>query len=93
MSNYSILQINTLDGLSAAAGLLYLKLLDVYEAHKSKDNERRASEAARYDERCGSTIDYILQYGPFENMNPKLKTDLLEFFAQRWRYNFMDKPQ
>ena len=88
-SNYSPLQRNTLDGLSETAGVLYMRLLDAFEAHKAAANERRAFLAAcDYDERAGTTLDYILRYSPM-NVDDKTRSELSAFFATRWRNNFM----
>lgn len=94
MSNYSILQQNTLAGLSEMAGHLYLKLIDQFEGHKSPDNERRAFLAAcRFEEGCGETLDYTLRHAPLANMDDGTLSTLSAFFAERWRHNFMEHAQ
>lgn len=88
--NYSILQRNTLDGLSEAAGILYLKLCDTLQGHASLDQDRKAFMCAtRFDERCGTVLDHILRNGPIPKLTPKTKTELSKFFAERWCHNFM----
>ncbi|MES2783401.1 MAG: hypothetical protein V4657_11435 [Pseudomonadota bacterium] len=85
MSNHSTLERNTLDGFSEAAGILYLKLIDVYQGH-----ERKAFMAAcRFEERCAGVLDYILRNGPMA-LDAKTKAELSAFFSERWRHNFMD---
>lgn len=90
MSNYSVLQRNTLDGLSDMAGILYLKLCDAFEAHKGAANERKAFLAAcRFENGCAETLDHILtRYPGFAHI---ALADLRRFFAERWRHNFMPK--
>lgn len=90
MSNYSVLQQNTLAGLSDGAGKLYLDLCDRYQAHKSDASERRAFlEASRYDERVGGVIDHILRNYPCGDLPSETITSLSQFFADRYRHNFM----
>ena len=90
MSNYSILQQNTLAGLSETAQCLYLKLLGVFQGH-TKDGERKALFAAsRYDDRFGDVIDYIMRNCP-NKPDDKTRQSLSAFFAERWRNNFMPK--
>lgn len=91
MSNYTILAQNTLDGLSETAGILYLKLLDVFEGHRSKDGERKAFlTACRYEDKCGEVIDYILRNSSAHSIDSRTMADLSRFFAERWRNNFME---
>jgi hypothetical protein len=94
MNNYSILQQNALDGFSETAQILYIKLLDVFEAHSSKKNERRAFLAASYyEDRGGGVIDYILGNYKFcvngKDIDAKTKTELKMFFSERYRHNIM----
>jgi hypothetical protein len=90
-TNYSILQQNTLAGLSETAGLLYLKLLDVFEAHRSRENECRCLLAAcRYDDQAGNVLDFIMRNSPAHNLDAGTLSKLSAFFADRWRHNFME---
>jgi len=91
MSNYSTLTENTLMGLSEMAGILYLKLLDAYQGHSSAANERKAFYAAcHFDNNAGDVLDYILRNNPVHNLPEKIISELSEFFAARWRNNFME---
>lgn len=86
MGNYSILERNTLDGLSEPAGMLYLKLLDVFQG-----NERRAFiGACRYEDCCASTTDYILRHMP-DAPDDETRRKLFEFLTERYRHNLMEK--
>lgn len=92
MTNYSPLQANTLAGLSETAGCLYLKLLEVFEAHKSPANERRAFLAADYyEQNAGAVLDYILRHNPVHRLDEPTLQSLSAFFAERWRHNFMPR--
>lgn len=89
--NYTTLQRNTLDGLSETAGCLYLKLVDAFEGHRSRANERRAFlTACRYEDGCGEVIDYILRNNPVHDLDARTLTSLSQFCAERWRHNFID---
>lgn len=84
MDNHSILERNTLDGLSEPSGILYLKLLDVFQG-----NERRAFlVACRFEDRCAGLLDYIFQHLLPSNKNTR--HELSQFFSERWRHNFME---
>lgn len=86
MGNYSTLQRNTLDGLSEMAGMLYLKLTDVYR------NEHKAFIAAcRFEDNCAATIDYILRSSPVHNLDEKTMSEISHFFSERWRNNFLNE--
>ena len=88
--NYTPLQRNTLDGFGEGAGILYLKLCDVFEAHRSPANERRAFWAAvDYDDGVGGTLDYIFRRNPVHQLDSATISALSRFFAERWRNNFM----
>ena len=97
MSNMTVLQQNTLAGLSETAGMLYLALVDKYQGHRAGPGERRAfMEAAKYDERTGNVIDYILTNCPLDHwadtprpLPQRARTELSSFFAERWRHNFI----
>lgn len=91
-SNHSILTANTLLGLSEPAQLLYLTLLDRYQGHTDRRGEHRALFAAtRFERRCAGTIAYILEHAPtMQEFPPSVRTSLHQFFAERWRHNFMD---
>jgi hypothetical protein len=88
VDNYSILERNTLDGFSEPAGILYLKLLDVFQG----DERRAFIVACRYEDRFAALIDYILRNmpGPLRP-NEKTRRDLFQFFTDRWRHNFMER--
>ena len=86
MSNYSILQHNTLYGLSETAGILYLRLCDQY-----RDERRAFLEADRYDNRCGEVLHKVLyEYPGFAEIPQQVKTDLSRFMSERWRNNFIE---
>lgn len=88
MSNYSILQKNTLDGFSESAGILYLKMLDVFQ-----QNERKSFlVACRYEDKCAGVLDYIMRNMP-NAPDAETRQSLSQFFAKRWRHNFMEAPQ
>lgn len=88
--NYTPLQCNTLDGLSEMAGCLYLDLCDLYRAHESQANERRAFlEACRFEDQAARTIDYIMDNNPVWTLNAEVKSQLSQFFATRWLHNFI----
>ena len=88
MSNYSILQQNTLDGFSESAGILYMKMLDVFQ-----QNEHKAFMAAcRYEDKCAGVLDYILRNMP-NAPDDETRCILSQFFADRWRNNFMEVPR
>ena len=92
MSNYTHLQRNTLDGLSETGGIFYLKLLDVFEAHTSRANERRAFlAAAKYDEGSGGVLDYIIENSPAHSLTRDVKLSLKRFLSERYRHNFMQE--
>ena len=82
--NYSTIQKNTLDGLSESAGVLYLKLCDVF----CGDERRAFLEACRYEDRVARVLGYILRRAPL-TIDDRTRTDLSTFFAERWRNNFM----
>lgn len=85
-TNYSILETNTLDGLSEGGGVVYMRLIDKYQG-----NERKAfALACVFDDSCGSVLEYILVNGPID-CTPKVRSELLAFHAQRWLNNFLDK--
>lgn len=87
MSNYSILQRNTLDGFSETAQVLYLKLTDVFQG-----NERKAfAVASFYENRCGNVLDYIMRNSPAHQLDARTISQLSAFFAERWRHNFMER--
>jgi hypothetical protein len=89
--NYSPLQRNTLDGLSETAGVLYLRLCDAFEAHRSRANERRAFYAAcDYEDKVGAPLDFVLRHNPVHAIDESTFSALSTFFAERWRNNFMD---
>ena len=88
-NNYSILQRNTLDGFSETAGCLYLKLLDVFQGHKSGDSERRAFlEACLYEDAGGGHVGKML-HNPIHNASGETISGLSLFFSERWRNNCM----
>ncbi|MEO9521687.1 MAG: hypothetical protein ABJC88_16920 [Parasphingorhabdus sp.] len=92
MSNYSTLTQNTLAGLGDMAGALYLDLLDIYQGHSNRSNEKKAFLAAcDFDERGGGFLDYVLDNSPVHNLDRKAKVELSEFMAKRYRINFMEK--
>lgn len=92
--NYTILQRNTLDGLSETAGALYLKLIDVFEAHRGRANERKAFLAAcRYEDQCGGVLDYILRNSPAHDLDARTLTYLAQFFSERWRHSSVGSAQ
>ena len=91
MSNYRTIERNTLDGLSEMAGILYLRLLDVFQGHTPEGERKAFLAACRYEAGCAGVLDYILENYDFAfEKNSKAKSDLKEFFAKRWQYNFMD---
>jgi hypothetical protein len=92
MSNYSPLQHNTLAGMSETAGILYLKLCEKYQAHKSPAYERRAFfDACKFEEKCAGVFDHILhRYEGFAHIPADVKTSLADFMAGRWLNNFME---
>jgi dsDNA-binding SOS-regulon protein len=86
MHNNSILEQNTLYGLSESAGVLYLKLLDQFQG-----DERRAFLVAdRYDRAVGGTLDHILSHMP-DAPDAETRKKLSVYFSERWRNNFMDE--
>ena len=88
MSNYSILEQNTLAGFSETAGCFYLKLIDVFKGDESK----AFFVANQYERKVGNVFDYILAYNPVWKADASTKTQLSAFFAERWRHNFMQTP-
>lgn len=99
VTNYSILQENTLAGFSETAGCLYLRLLDIFQNH-----ERKAFLAAReYEEKCGKFINLsfrksleIAYESPeiqFSQSAEDTLAQLSDLFAKRWLHNFMDQGQ
>ena len=85
MSNHSILEQNMLYGFSETAGMLYLKLIDVFQGC-----EKKAFLAAYYYEcKAGAALDHILTFMP-KAPDEKTKAELSKFFSERWRNNFMD---
>lgn len=90
MSNYSILEENTLAGFSETAGCLYLKLLDVFQG----DERRAFLTACRYEDEAGGVLDYIMLHGPVGptgQLDPITYRELSRFMAERWRHNFMER--
>lgn len=101
MSNYSILQQNTLLGFSEGAQHLYLRLCDAYQAHAGQEGERRAFlDACHYEEKVGEVLSYILkmmpiivpEYGSIGADRPWVR-DLERFFADRYLHNFMHREE
>ena len=94
MSNYSILQQNTLAGLSEAGGCLYLTLLDVFQGHTKAGEHKALFAATRFDEQCGDVFDYILRnyFDELDELDEKTRQSISAFFAERYRHSFMDKP-
>jgi hypothetical protein len=84
MTNYSFLEQNTLSGFSETAGILYMKLLDVFQG-----DERKAFWAAnRYEDKCGNVIGYILDNMP-KAPDSKTRHQISQFFSERYRHNFL----
>lgn len=84
MSNYSILQQNTLLGLGETAGVLYLRLCDQF-----RDERRAFFEACRFDKRVAGPLDRIWRSPCFDDMPDHTRQELNVFMAERWRHNFM----
>jgi hypothetical protein len=89
MSNYSILQQNTLAGLSEPAQFLYLKLLDVFQGHKASGERKAFLAACLFEDRCAGVLDYILRNMPGAP-DDRTRSELARFHAERWRHNFME---
>nr|WP_288248960.1 hypothetical protein [uncultured Sphingomonas sp.] len=89
--NYPVRVANGLAGLSDAAARLYLTLLDRWQGWNNAANETRAFLAAcDYDDDVGAVLDHILRRAPLGFvMTDKVRRELLGFFAERYRHNFM----
>ena len=94
MDNYTTLQRNTLEGFSPVAGLVYMRLYDKYEGHKSKSNEAKALlQADFFEQFCGNTLHKILHEYPWDEINISTICDLEEFLALRYVHNFAGKEK
>lgn len=94
MRNLAPLQLNTLAGFSETAGALYLDLLDKFEGWADRTGERKAFwTACRYEQECGEALDYILRENPVHDLDARTMSDLSQFFAARWRNNFMTRAE
>jgi hypothetical protein len=88
--NYPTRVANGLAALSDDAHPLYLRLLDLWQGWSNAKAENRCFLAAlAYSEKCGAVIDHILRLGPI-NVPDSARAELLAFFAERWRHNFME---
>lgn len=85
-NNLPILYQNTMAGLSESAGILYLKLIDVFQSEK-----KAFVAACRYENQRGEVLDYILHNMPQARPDQRTISDLSRFFAERWRHNFMER--
>ncbi|MEM8575907.1 MAG: hypothetical protein AAGF48_14935 [Pseudomonadota bacterium] len=91
MSNLSILQQNTLAGLSDPAGHLYLMCCDKFCSHDGRTEETRAfKEACRFERSAAETFDYIVDNNPVHDVDEETKESLSRFLAARWFNNFME---
>jgi hypothetical protein len=84
MHNYSILQRNTLDGLSEIAGIHYLRMLDVYQG----DERRAFFSADQLDRKIGRILDYIFRNMPTAP-DAKLRVEVSRLLEARWFHNFI----
>lgn len=85
MSNYSILENNTLYGFSEPTQNLYLKLLDTHQG-RTKGGEMRAFlEADRFERSIGRDLGKALLKAPHP-AGVKVRKEVGEFIADRWRH-------
>lgn len=84
MSNYSVLQHNTMHGFSETASVLYLDLVDKLQCEK-----KAFFAACKYEEKLGILLEKL--FTSYFELDKEVLIQLSTFFAKRYMHNFMER--